>query len=189
MNIGDNVEFFIIGTSKSKNTKIYYHSERWKIWGLLFFTKKISEYWKDLPTFEKNANQEFAIKNNFQFFDLVDEIYVNDSAIDIENNDIKKNLIKNSNTIINSPVRHLVFNGKTALHFFLIGLCADKTPKPRKILKKNWKYGELEIETNFTEAIQSLKEKTIYLAPNTSSRSSSFDEFAWIEILNKIPKK
>jgi len=187
-----NIDFFIIGTAKSNINKQYYIKERWKVWGLLFFTKKIDRYWENIDDFNKNATQGFAQTNGFQFVDLLDGVFNNDSSIDLNDpisiEDLKKNII----FIKDSSVSNLIFNGKTAFSFFLLGnlLLKGKDAKIKELKKlvKKYNYGKLD-QNNFIDyIIDSFKDKNVFLAPNTSSMSSSFDEFVWIDALTNIKK-
>ena len=186
------IDFLIIGTAKSKNKKQYYIKERWKIWGLLFYTNKIKEYWKNIDEFNNNATQEFAQKNGFQFVDLLDGIFKNDSSFDLNNPKCIEDLKKNILLIKDSSVSNLIFNGKTALSLFIMGnmLLEGKDAKIEDIKKliKKYSYGKLD-QTYFKDyIISSLNDKNVFLAPNTSSMSSSFDEFVWIDALTNIKK-
>jgi hypothetical protein len=187
-----NIDFIIIGTAKSKVNKQYYINERWKVWGLLFYTKKIKRYWKNIDDFNENATQDFAQTNGFQFVDLLDRVFNNDSSIDLNDpisiDELKKNII----LIKESSVSNLIFNGKTAFTFFLLGnlLLKGKDAKIKELKKmvKKYNYGKLD-KNNFIEyVIDSFEDKNVFLAPNTSSMSSSFDEFVWIDVLRNIKK-
>jgi hypothetical protein len=187
-----NIDFIIIGTAKSKINKQYYITERWKVWGLLFYTKKINKYWESIDDFNNNATQEFARTNGFQFVDLLDGIFNNDSSIDLNDSISIDELKKNILLIKESSVSNLIFNGKTAFTFFLLGnlLLKGKEAKIKDLKKmvKKYNYGKLD-QDRFTDyIIDSFKDKNVFLAPNTSSMSSSFNEFVWIDILTEIKK-
>ena len=184
------LKFCIIGTAKSQDKSQYYISERWKMWGILYFTRKIETYWKNMDDFEKNANQEFAIKNQFSFFDLIDGTYSVDSKIDFSDENIKKNIQKNTEKIINTDVKNLIFNGKKAYQTFLFGctlLDENLTHllKLKKVIKESH-YGKQILQIDSKILNERLSKKNIYLAPNTSSTAKSFNEFQWIEILKAI---
>jgi hypothetical protein len=186
------IDFIIIGTAKSKNIEQYYITERWKIWGLLFHTEKIERYWKNIDDFNNNATQEFANTNGFQFVDLLDGIFKNDSLFDLNDQKCIDDLKKNILLIKDSSVSNLIFNGKTAFSLFLMGnmLLEGKDAKIKDIKKiiRKYSYGKLDQKYFKDYIISSFNDKNVFLAPNTSSMSSSFDEFIWIDILTNIKK-
>jgi hypothetical protein len=184
------IKFYIVGTAKSKSVKQYYISERWKMWGLLHYTKKIDAYWNNVDDFLNQATQDFAIKNNFQFVDLIDGVYALDKDIDFSADLIKKEISKNTASILQSDVQNLIFNGKKAYHAFLFGcslLNTDfKTNKPLKKHIRECQYGKQTLDADNFQTAGFLSDKNLYLASNTSSSANAFDEFTWIEILNQI---
>jgi len=183
-------KFYIIGTAKSQKQSQYYISERWRMWGILFYTGKIDKYWKNMDDFLENANQDFAEKNHFKFVDLINEIYALDSQIDFSDENTKTDILKNTQAIINSNVQNLIFNGKKALHTFLFGCTLidvnlNSSVRLKKMINE-CDYGKqpLKMDTFFSNDF--LAKKNIYLAPNTSSTAKSYNEFHWIDILNEI---
>jgi hypothetical protein len=160
------------------------------MWGILFLTGKIKTYWKDLDDFEKNADQEFAAKNQFGFFDLIDGTYAVDSKINFSDENIKKNIQINTEAIINADVKNLIFNGKKAYQTFLFGCTLldnslNPSLKPKKVIKES-NYGKQVLQIDSKILNTRLSKKNVYLAPNTSSSAKSFNEFHWIEILSAI---
>jgi hypothetical protein len=179
------IKFIIVGSAKSKNSDLYYISERWRMWGVLFVTKKIESYWKNLEDFNNKANQNFALENNFQFFDLLTEIYPNDAQIDLTDCDTQRDIKDNTERIQNSQTANIIFNGKKAYLMYLLGLSLiDNAEIKLAKLKRDVRNAQYGLQTERLEIMG--KEKKIYLAPNTSSNANVFDEFVWINILNEI---
>jgi hypothetical protein len=183
------IKFLIVGTAKSKISDSYYITERWRMWGVLFVTKKIESYWESLEEFNNRANQDFAMENNFQFFDLLTEIYPNDAQIDLTDHNTQLDIKHNTEKIQNSHAPNIIFNGKRAYLMYLLGLSLidGREIKLTKLKKdvRDAHYG-LQIDRFENRLAVMGKEKNIYLAPNTSSNANVFDEFVWIKILNEI---
>jgi hypothetical protein len=152
--------------------------------------KKIKSYWKNLDDFNKGANQEFALKNKFQFFDLLSEVYPSDSEIDLRDEKTRHDIVQNTIRILESPAPSLLFNGKKAYQMFLMGLILlgviDLQLSKLKRCVRDCEYGLQGDYLGSSNTNHRLNGKAIYLAPNTSSMANSFDEFVWIDILNKI---
>ncbi len=188
------IKFSIVGTSKSKNEDVYYINERMKMWGCLFLSGVLPNYWENIEQFYSNANQSFANKLGFEFKDLVPGIISNDKSINLEDKELFTEIRKCTRELIFSEVKNLLFNGKTAFHLFLFSMVFEEYSlsefkKFKKFIEaKDSSYGKRNLKDFFLDDHPVLK-KNIIVLPNTSSRSKTgFDEFIWIKNLKEISK-
>lgn len=183
----DGIRFLIIGTSKSQNTENYYVQERLKMWGVIHLSGWMLSYWKSEEEYMRLGGNKYAQSLGFQFVDLSKSLNSKDTTIDYEQ---EFNHIKSMGLLISkSSAEFLLFNGKTALLFFIASQFLE-TYDFQEIaqlnkFKKKFNYGRIDLK-NYLRDDHPAYYKIVYLLPNTSSRTNHFNEFTWISVLKKI---
>jgi G:T/U-mismatch repair DNA glycosylase len=189
------VSTIIIGTAKSKaGTEEYYITERLKMWGVMFIAGFTDKYYQ--PVEWKDFSKKYCVG----FYDVIEGTIPKDK-------DIKKDLReKKSNSIVYKGVatffdnlldiypnvERIGFNGKTIASWILEFYKTSKISASSKYLK-NYCITNFENPNDlyYHDFEVLIKDKKILVSvlPNTSGRTTNFDENPWIKFWQSINNK
>jgi hypothetical protein len=157
------------------------------MWGVLHLAGWMSHYWNSQEEYSRLGKNDYARTLGFEFVDLIQSIHSNDSKNDLK--DDFASVKENGLAISKSMTSTLLFNGKTAFLYFVIGQFLEEFDeyevKQLIKLRRSLNYGRIDVKKYLRDGHPACN-KNVYLLPNTSSRVDSFDEFVWIDILKKI---
>jgi len=191
----EQITTLIIGTAKSKNNiDAYYISERLKMWGVMFIAGFTDRYYKP------SDYREFTEKYKVGFYDIV-------VIVESKDKNLKKDLRENKeNSLVHKGVENFFknitkeypnlkkigFNGKTIASWILEFYKTSEISPSSKYLN-NYCVTNFENPNDLYyhdfEILFKDKKVLARVLPNTSGRTTNFDENPWIKFWQLIKDK
>lgn len=194
----EQITTLIIGTAKSKdNIDAYYISERLKMWGVMFIAGFTDKYYDPRDYY---YYREFTEKYKVGFYDIVE-------IIESKDKNLKKDLRENrENSLVHKGVENFFknitkeypnlnkigFNGKTIASWILEFYKTSEISPSSKYLN-NYCVTNFENPNDLYyhdfEILFKDKKVLARVLPNTSGRTTNFDENPWIKFWQLIKDK